>query len=83
MKRTYFPGITDVVVVTDPDEIRTVSNDVRFDRDFAGQFPLGNWRRLRNMLRVFSVDGRLFPTMLPRTNRRRAGRTVVKIECKG
>jgi hypothetical protein len=72
MKRTYFPGITDVVVVTDPDEIRTVSNDARFDRDFAGQFPLGNWRRLRNMLRVFSVDGRLFPTMLPRTNRSRA-----------
>jgi hypothetical protein len=29
MKRTYFPGITDVVVVTDPAEIRTISNDSR------------------------------------------------------
>ena len=27
MKRTYFPGITDIVVVTDPAEIRTISND--------------------------------------------------------
>ena len=25
MKRTYFPGITDIVVVTDPAEIRTIS----------------------------------------------------------
>ena len=27
MKRTYFPGITNIVVVTDPAEIRTISND--------------------------------------------------------
>ena len=33
MKRTYFPGITDIVVVTDPAEIRTISNDARLDRD--------------------------------------------------
>jgi hypothetical protein len=33
MKRTYFPGITDIVVVTDPAEIRTISNDSRLDRD--------------------------------------------------
>ena len=30
----YFPGITDIVVVADPAEIRTISNDSRFDRDF-------------------------------------------------
>jgi hypothetical protein len=39
MKRTYFPGITDIVVVTDPAEIRTISNDSRFDRDFIGPRP--------------------------------------------
>src|SRR5271155_5560668 len=72
MKRTYFPGITDVVVVTDPIEIRTVSNESTFDRDFAGHVPIRNWRRLRKMLRIFSVNGRLFPTMLPRTNPSRA-----------
>jgi hypothetical protein len=66
MKRTYFPGITDVVAVTDPVEIRTVSNDSTFDRDFTEHFPIRNRQRIRKMLRIFSVSGRLFPTMLPR-----------------
>ena len=72
MKRTYFPGITDIVVVTDPVEIRTISNDQRFDRDFVGHVPVRNWQRLRKMLRIFSVNGRLFPTMLSRDNPSRA-----------
>jgi hypothetical protein len=70
MKRTYFPGITDIVVVTDPAEIRAISNDSRFDRDFIGHGPVRNVQLLRKMLRVFSLNGRLFPTMLPRTNPR-------------
>jgi hypothetical protein len=72
MKRTYFPGITDVVVVTDPAEIRTVSTDAAFDRDFAGAMPVLNWRRIRKMLRSFSIGGRRFPTMRPRTDPNRA-----------
>jgi len=72
MKRTYVPGITDIIVVTDPAEIRTISNDSRFDRDFIGHGPVRNVRRLRKMLRIFSLNGRLFPTMLPRTNPGRA-----------
>jgi hypothetical protein len=72
MKRTYFPGITDIVVVTDPAEIRTISNDARFDRDFIGHGPVRNVQRLRKMLRIFSLNGRRFPTMLPRTNPSRA-----------
>ena len=72
MKRTYFPGITDIVVVTDPAEIRTISNDPRFDRDFIAHGPVRNVQRLRKMLRIFSLNGRLFPTMLPRTNPGRA-----------
>jgi hypothetical protein len=72
MKRTYFPGITDVVVVTDPVEIRIISNESRFDRDFAERVPVRNRQRLRKMLRIFSVNGRLFPTMLPRTDPSRA-----------
>ena len=72
MKRTYIPGITDIVVVTDPAEIRTISNDSRLDRDFIGHGPVGNVQRLRKMLRIFSLNGRLFPTMLPRTNPSRA-----------
>jgi hypothetical protein len=72
MKRTYFPGITDVVVVTDPAEIRTISNDSRFDRDFISYGPVRNVQRLRKMLRIFSLNGRLFPPMLPRTSPSRA-----------
>jgi hypothetical protein len=72
MKRTYFPGITDIVVVTDPVEIQTVSNEPRLDRDFAGHVPVRNGQRLRKMLRIFSLNGRLFPTMLPRTDAVRA-----------
>src|SRR5580704_11897940 len=71
-KRTYFPGITDIVVVTDPAEIRTISNDSRFDRDFIGHGPVRNVQRLRKILRIFSLNGRLFPTILPRTNPSRA-----------
>jgi hypothetical protein len=72
MKRSYFPGIIDIVVVTDPAEIRTISNDARFDRDFIGRGPVRNVQRLRKMLRIFSLNGRLFPTLLPRTDPNRA-----------
>jgi hypothetical protein len=72
MKRTYFPGIVDIVVVTDPAEIRTISNDSRFDRDFIGHGPIRNVQRLRKMLRIFSLNGKLFEPMLPRTNPSRA-----------
>jgi len=72
MKRTYFPGIVDIVVVTDPAEIRTISNDSRFDRDFIGHGPVRNVQRLRKMLRIFSLNGRLFEPLLPRTSPGRA-----------
>src|SRR4029077_18899304 len=72
MKRTYFPGITDIVVVRNPAEIRTISNDSRLDRDFIGHGPVRDVQLLRKMLRIFSVNGRLFPTMLPRTDPSRA-----------
>ena len=72
MKRTYFPGIIDIVVVTDPAEIRTISNDSRFDRDFIEHGPVRNVQLLQKMLRIFSLNGRLFPPILPRTNPSRA-----------
>ena len=72
MKRTYFPGITDVVVVADPAEIRTISNDSRFDRDFIVRGAIRNMQRIRKMLRVWSLNGRLFPFIQPRTDPSRA-----------
>ena len=72
MKRTYFPGITDIVVVADPAEIRTISNDSRFDRDFIVRGPVRNVQLLRKILRIFSLNGRLFSIILPRTDPTRA-----------
>jgi hypothetical protein len=72
MKRTYFPGIVDVVVVTDPAEIRTISNDSRFDREFIRHGPLRNVQLLLKILRIFSLNGRLFAIILPRTDPSRA-----------
>src|SRR5208282_6434690 len=72
MKRTYFPGIIDIVDVTDPAEIRTISNDSRFDRDYITHGPVRNVQLLRKMLRIFSVNGRRFEPLLPRTDPSRA-----------
>lgn len=72
MKRTYFPGITDIIDVTDPAAIRAISNDSRFDRDFITQGPFRNVLRLRKLLRIFSLNGRVFQPFLPRTNPSRA-----------
>ncbi len=86
MKRTYFPGITDIVVVTDPAEIRTISNDSRFDRDFIGHGPVRNVQLLRKMLRIFSLNGRRFPTIAAAHRSqpsRRARRTVVETKRQG
>src|SRR6202023_2214924 len=72
MKRTYYPGIADIVAVTDPAEIRTISNDPRYDRDFIGHGPVRNVQLLRKILRIFSLNGRLFQIILPRTDPSRA-----------
>ncbi len=72
MKRTYFPGVIDIVTVTDPAEIRTISNDSRFDRYFIQHGPVRNVQLLRKLLRIFSLNGKLFEPLLPRTNPSRA-----------
>ena len=72
MKPTYYPGITDIVIVTDPAEIRTISNDSRLDREFSGHGPVRNVLLLRKILRIFSFNGRLIAPLLPRTSPGRA-----------
>ncbi len=69
---TETPGATDIVTVTDPAEIRAISNDSRFDRDFIARGPIGNVQRVRQMLSVWSLNGRLFPFIQPRTDVSRA-----------
>ena len=73
MKRTYFPGIIDIVVVTDPAEIRTISNDLRFDRDFIFHGPVRNVQRHPKNAPVFGRStADYFEPMLPRTDISRA-----------
>ncbi len=63
---------SDLAVLTDPEQIRSVSNDENFDRDFDAPVSLRNRVRLTKMLQVFSVNGERFPTMRPRTDPVRA-----------
>ena len=66
MKRTYLPGLVDVIDVSDPREIEAVNADVRFDRKFnSGKCPL-NWLLLKRSLSVLSIGGRRFPTITSR-----------------
>jgi hypothetical protein len=62
----------DLDVINDPALIRSIANDSNFDRDFSEPVSSSNRKRLAKMLRVFSVGGRRFPTMCPRTDADRA-----------
>jgi hypothetical protein len=72
MKDTMIADVTDGVVITDPEEIRVVSNGQGFDRDFDGTTTLRNQTFLQSMVRIFSVGDKPFPTMVPRTDPTRA-----------
>src|SRR5271155_1779919 len=72
MDDTTIADVSDATVITDPENIRIVSAGQDFDRDFTGPTTLRNQIVLKNMLRVFSVGGKPFPTMLPRTDPNRA-----------
>jgi hypothetical protein len=52
--------------------LKSLLNEVPAGVDPDGAVPVRNVQRLRKMLRIFSLNGRLLPTMLPRTNPSRA-----------
>jgi len=64
MKRMYFPGITDIFVVTDPAEIRTISNDARFDRDYKMRQLAADPAFRSSMTTDAAVDECLFAPMV-------------------
>jgi hypothetical protein len=72
MDRMKSKGMSDLEVITDPEEIRIVSTEEVFDRDFDQPVSARNRTRLKKMLRVFSINGERFPTMRPRTDPTRA-----------
>jgi hypothetical protein len=72
MKDTTIAEVSDAAVITDPEEIRLLSNDPSIDRDFTGPTTIRNQTFLKTMLQIFSVGGNPLPTMLPRTDASRA-----------
>jgi hypothetical protein len=73
MKRVKFPGIVDTIVVDDPAQISSLSEDSRIDR-VSNRRPLLNGLFLGRILRVLSYPGTRFPHMMPRTDAARATR---------
>jgi hypothetical protein len=62
----------DTEVIRDPALIREIAGDPIFDRDFDQPVFSRNPSSLQRMLWVFSVNGKRFPTMCPRTDAQRA-----------
>jgi hypothetical protein len=62
----------DTEVIHDPALIRDIAGDPNFDRDFDQPVSSRNTSSLQRMSWVFSVNGKRFPTMCPRTDAQRA-----------
>lgn len=62
----------DLQVISDPEQVRALSNDLNLDRDFDLHVSPHNRAKIRRMLRIFSLHGEKFPTMCPRTDPVRA-----------
>jgi hypothetical protein len=65
LKRTYIPGIANIFQVTEPDEIKALSNDPVIDRQFRTRTCPLNWFLLKRSLSVLSFQRKRFPTMTP------------------
>jgi hypothetical protein len=72
MKHRRIPGILDVFKVSEPNEIRAVSLDIRADRQFNSRCPVVSGIVLGKLLAALSYAGRRFPTMRPRGDAQRA-----------
>jgi hypothetical protein len=71
LKRIHIPGIINVFQVSDPQEIKDLSNDPVIDRQFETRTCPFNWFLLKRSLSVLSFEQRRFPTMTPRHSKAR------------
>ncbi len=62
----------DTEVIHDPALMREIADDPNFDRDFDQPVSSRDSSTLQKMLWVFSVNGKRFPTMCPRTDAQRS-----------
>lgn len=68
------PGLADLLVVSDPDEIKALAQDDRLDRRFSARGPLLNLILTHRIRSLLEVDGIRLPAVAPRHDPRRAAR---------
>lgn len=69
-----FPGIVDVVLVSDPAEIRALNEERAIDRNFVARGPLVNRLITARIRRWFQIMGERLPSLVPRGDVVRAER---------
>jgi hypothetical protein len=74
LKRLRIPGLIDLFEVNDRGEIKALARDPHLDRRFETATCPINWLLLKRSLKVLSLNGRRFPTMMPRDDAQRASR---------
>jgi hypothetical protein len=71
-RRIRLPGIVDVVLVSDPAEIRALNDARGVDRNFILRGPLINRLIVARIRRWFQIKGQLLPSLTPRYDQVRA-----------
>src|SRR6266536_1161015 len=72
--RIRVPWVLDVVLVSEPSEIRALDDEPLIDRRFIPRGPLVNRLIVERIRRWFEIEGRLLPSLLPRADKDRAKR---------
>jgi hypothetical protein len=72
--RIRVPWVLDVVLVSEPSEIRALDDEPLIDRRFIPRGPLLNRLIVELIRRWFEIDSRLLPSLLPRADKDRAKR---------
>jgi hypothetical protein len=72
--RIRIPGLVNVVLVTDPAEIRALDDEPRVDRQFIPSGPLLNRLIVGRIRQWFEIKGHPLPSLAPRGDQERAER---------
>src|SRR5215469_14917777 len=67
-----FPGLVDLLLVTDPSEIRALNEEPHVDRKFLPRGPLVNRLIAGRIWRWFEINGEPLPSLAPRCDKLRA-----------
>jgi hypothetical protein len=71
-RRIRVPGLVDIVLVTEPVEIRALDDEPKVDRNFTPHGPLINRLITRRIRRWFHINDQRLPSLVPRSDAVRA-----------